>query len=78
MAAFGLSQSNVSFHLRSLKNAGLVNSRKAGKWMFYSLNRAALDDFGEAYRHIFDLSKWPEKPRGPLCNNVVGGGPGIG
>ncbi len=72
MAVFGLSQSNVSFHLRSLKDAGLVNSRKAGKWMYYSLNRAAFSDFSEAYQQIFDLSKWPERPRGPLCDNVIG------
>ena len=73
MAAFGVSQSNVSFHLRSLKHAGLVNSRKAGKWMYYSLNRAAFNDFSEACRQAFDLSKWPEKPRGPLCDDVIGG-----
>ena len=65
MAVFDLSQSNVSFHLQSLRNAGLVNSRKAGKWMYYSLNRAAFDDFGEAFGRLFDLSKWPEKPGGP-------------
>ncbi|WP_293444964.1 metalloregulator ArsR/SmtB family transcription factor [Persephonella sp.] len=36
---FGLSQPNVSFHLRILKKAGLVKSRKEGKWSYYSLNR---------------------------------------
>ena len=71
MAAFGVSQSNVSFHLRSLKNAGLVNSRKAGKWMYYSLNREAFDNFGEQFRRIFDATKWPEKPRGPLCDDII-------
>ena len=75
MAAFGVSQSNVSFHLRSLKNAGLVNSSKAGKWMYYSLNRDAFDNFGEQFRRIFDATKWPEKPRGPLCDDVIRGGP---
>src|SRR5689334_7319401 len=33
----GLSQSTVSKHLRLLKNAGLVEEEKRGKWAFYRL-----------------------------------------
>ena len=33
----GLSQSTVSGHLSILKNAGLVQDRKAGRWIHYSL-----------------------------------------
>ena len=36
---FGISQPNISFHLRVLKKAGLVKSRKEGKWSYYSLNK---------------------------------------
>ncbi len=36
---FGISQPNISFHLRILKNAGLIKSRKEGKWNYYSLNK---------------------------------------
>jgi ArsR family transcriptional regulator len=32
-----LSQPLVSRHLRTLRSAGLVQSRKEGKWMIYSL-----------------------------------------
>ncbi len=32
-----LSQSLVSHHLRDLKDLGLVQSEKNGKWVFYSL-----------------------------------------
>ena len=35
---FGISQPNISFHLRILKNAKLVKSRREGKWSYYSLN----------------------------------------
>ncbi len=35
---FGISQPNISFHLRILKNTGLIKSRKEGKWSYYSLN----------------------------------------
>src|SRR4051812_29796352 len=34
---FGMGQSKVSYHLRKLKDAGLVREEKRGKWSFYSL-----------------------------------------
>jgi ArsR family transcriptional regulator, arsenate/arsenite/antimonite-responsive transcriptional repressor len=35
-------QSLLSFHLKTLKEAGLVTDRRAGRWAFYSLNADAL------------------------------------
>ena len=37
-------QSRLSFHLRVLKNAGLVSDRKDGRWVHYSLNRDAFQE----------------------------------
>lgn len=34
----GTSQSKLSFHLKTLKEAGLVRSRQEGRWIYYSLN----------------------------------------
>ncbi|MDZ8189654.1 MAG: metalloregulator ArsR/SmtB family transcription factor [Nostoc sp. ChiSLP02] len=34
----GVSQSKLSFHLKTLKEAALVNSRQEGRWIYYSLN----------------------------------------
>jgi ArsR family transcriptional regulator len=34
----GMAQSKVSYHLRELKQAGLVNEKKVGKWNFYTIN----------------------------------------
>lgn len=31
------SQPNVSLHLKILKNAGIIKSRKVGRWVHYSL-----------------------------------------
>jgi ArsR family transcriptional regulator, arsenate/arsenite/antimonite-responsive transcriptional repressor len=39
---FGLGQSRTSYHLRVLKEAGLVSEETRGKWTFYDLHREAL------------------------------------
>ena len=48
---FGMGQSKVSYHIRKLKDAGLIREEKRGKWSFYSLDREAvrelLDDTGK-------------------------------
>lgn len=43
-AALAAAQSRLSFHLRVLKEAGLVTDRREGRWVHYSLNREALDE----------------------------------
>lgn len=35
-----VTQSKLSFHLKTLKEAGLVRSRQEGRWIYYSLNLA--------------------------------------
>lgn len=40
-------QSRLSFHLKVLKDSGLVTSRKEGRWMHYDLVPGALDDIQE-------------------------------
>ena len=37
----GLSQPTVSFHLKKLHDAGLLDREKRGVWVYYALNRAA-------------------------------------
>jgi ArsR family transcriptional regulator len=36
--ALDAAQSRLSFHLKVLKDAGLVTDRKEGRWSYYSLN----------------------------------------
>jgi ArsR family transcriptional regulator len=45
--ALGAAQSRLSFHLKTLKDAGLVTDRRDGRWVYYAVNRAALDEIGE-------------------------------
>ena len=41
--ALGITQSAVSQHLRVLRSAGLVKNERRGYWIYYSLNREALE-----------------------------------
>lgn len=34
----GVTQSKLSFHLKTLKEAGLIRGRQEGRWIYYSLD----------------------------------------
>jgi ArsR family transcriptional regulator len=55
MSDLGLAQSRLSWHLKTLKDAGLVSDRREGRWSYYTLER---DAFDRAEQAITDL-----KPR---------------
>ena len=40
-------QSRLSFHMKVLKDAGLVTDRREGRWIHYSLNREAFSELQE-------------------------------
>jgi ArsR family transcriptional regulator len=40
-------QSRLSFHLKVLKDAGLVTDRREGRWSYYTLNREAFAQLEE-------------------------------
>ena len=59
---FGMGQSKVSYHMKKLKDAGLVREERRGKWSFYSLDREAAGElFGEAADRLLS---GPEKQSG--------------
>jgi ArsR family transcriptional regulator, arsenate/arsenite/antimonite-responsive transcriptional repressor len=46
---FGMGQSKVSYHMKKLKDAKLVQEERRGKWAFYSLDREVAGELlGEA------------------------------
>jgi len=40
----GLAQSKLSFHLKVLKQAGLITAREEGRWVYYTLRPEAIDN----------------------------------
>lgn len=48
----GLAQSVVSGYLNSLKKAGLVESKRIGKWTYYRYNGQAVHDFLGQLTHL--------------------------
>jgi ArsR family transcriptional regulator len=48
----GMSQPSISQHLRKLKSAGLVNERRKGQWVFYSLSIEKKPYIEEVLHHI--------------------------
>lgn len=43
-AALDAAQSRLSFHLKVLKEAGLVTDRKEGRWAYYTIAPEAIDE----------------------------------
>lgn len=48
MDVLDVAQSRLSFHLRVLKDAGLVSDRREGRWVYYTLNSETVSEL-EAY-----------------------------
>jgi ArsR family transcriptional regulator len=42
--ALEMAQSKLSFHLKGLKDAGLVLDRKEGRWVYYRLNQDRVEE----------------------------------
>src|SRR6185295_8372567 len=45
--ALDAAQSRLSFHLKVLKDAGLVTDRREGRWTYYTLNPDTLNQLGK-------------------------------
>ena len=60
---FHTGQSRLSFHLRVLKEAGLINDRPEGRWMYYSLNVEGIKELAE-YVNTLQESRFSHRPSG--------------
>lgn len=57
METLATTQSNVSFHLTVLKNAGLIGDNKIGKWMFYRIDLESLGRHLATVRAMFNKKR---------------------
>jgi len=51
-------QSRLSFHLRKLKDAGLVSDRRDGRWVYYSLVPEALEEMRAFLGEVTPAESW--------------------
>ena len=74
--ALDMAPNLISHHLRVLREAGLVDVERDpddARWVYYSLNREALDELNRSFGLFFDPSRI--KPRRRMCGpqaTVVG------
>lgn len=58
-----IAQSKLSFHLKTLREAGLISARQDGRWIYYRLNSA---EFGELEDYLSTLHQLsPQRPASP-------------
>lgn len=65
MEGLELTQPTISHHMKILQHAGLVNSKKNGKWTIYSLEKEV---FVNLCGFINQLSSYKEDC---ICNKIV-------
>ena len=56
MKLTNLSQSRISYHIKILKEAGLIADRQEGRWVYYSLNKESLFLIKEWITSLTDYS----------------------
>ena len=62
--ALDAAQSRLSFHLKVLKDAGLVTDRREGRWMYYTLNSEALGEVAELIEALASAPSAAERKSG--------------
>jgi len=50
-------QSRLSFHLKTLKDAGILKDRREGRWIYYSLNPDTFEELQEFIEAIKGRSR---------------------
>jgi ArsR family transcriptional regulator len=55
MVEFGMIQSRVSYHMKELIDAGLVNEEPRGKWRVYYINTNTLREYMQQLSRDFAL-----------------------
>ena len=65
--AFNITQPTLSHHMKILTECNLVNSRKEGKWTYYSINAEKVSDFKIAVSEFTCKTSSKKKSAGQCC-----------
>ena len=55
--ATGMSQSKISYHIKILKDSGLISDRQEGRWVYYRLDLEVLSDIQNWMGNLIQSSK---------------------
>ena len=58
----GLAQSKLSFHLKVMRDAGLISARQQGRWTYYRLDPSALKQLSAWLHQLALTSSTPADP----------------
>jgi len=62
---FHITQPTLSHHMKTLCDCGLVNGRKEGKWVYYSLDRQIVQKYQTVFKSL------TEPKENCICNEDV-------
>lgn len=62
--ALDAAQSRLSFHLKVLKDSGLVTDRRDGRWMYYTLNPETLGEVADLVESLASAPSAAERKSG--------------
>ena len=61
-------QSRLSFHLKTLKDAGILKDRREGRWVYYSLNSEVVEDLEHFICSLTACCRKLKKEASSCCN----------
>jgi ArsR family transcriptional regulator, arsenate/arsenite/antimonite-responsive transcriptional repressor len=67
MDALDVAQSRLSFHLRVLRDAGLVSDRRDGRWIYYTAERAVVAEAESLLAELRPRGRRALPQRGAAC-----------
>lgn len=59
-------QSRLSFHLKTLKDGGILTDRREGRWIYYSLNLDVIEEL-EAFIGSIRPKRHRQRPASSCC-----------
>lgn len=54
-----MGQSKISYHMKLLREAGLIHEQRKGKWVYYTLNPEAVAGFGQILNERYGTAAPP-------------------